>query len=390
MFESLWRRFAIGAAIGLLLAAGIAAATWGEILLASRTNPVETAPRTDPVSHDGPSQTAETAPADVVPSPTASAEPLPQAAASLVEKYADLGLIDVHNHDAVRFMTSMKAWDRYRLAKVVLFGNISEPSAMLTDAAAWEAYRYHSDRIYPFFSGFDMFEEKGLETVRERLEHGYLGVGETVAASTNSPVLARVIWKAAHPMDGNLPEVYKLCAEYDVPILLHIDPPSGEPILKLKEALDAYPDTIMIFAHANVYQSAEAIAELMRDHDNLYIDFFAGFTSYNPASPYRTEEYIDVIEQYPERFFLSTDGAFDMTYDEAIPAMYETIDLLKPETRMKVASVNFERLIDAQKPTRTQLRRFEEYGGSERTGQDPAVMSRHEMNVLLFELAGEQ
>jgi hypothetical protein len=232
-----------------------------------------------------------------------------------------------------------------------------------------------------------MNEPEGLQTVRNQLENGYLGVGETVAASTHSPVVSKVIWKANDPMDGNLPKVYELIAEYDAPILLHIDPPNGLPVQKLEEALEQYPDTLFIFGHANVYQDADSIGKLLKAHPNLYIDFCAGFTSYNPSSPYKTETYIDLIEQYPDRFFLSTDGAFDMTYDEAIPAMYETIDLLKPETRKKVASGNFQRIINAQRPTKTQLERLEKLGGGKEAGVDPATLSRHEMNKLLFKLA---
>jgi predicted TIM-barrel fold metal-dependent hydrolase len=187
-------------------------------------------------------------------------------------------------------------------------------------------------------------------------------------------------------MYGNLPKVYELCAQYDAPILLHIDPPFGEPVFKLEEAMDKYPDTVFIFAHANVYQSAGSIGKLLEAHPNLYIDFFAGFTSYNPASPYKSEDYIEVIERFPDRFFISTDSAFAMTYDEAIPAMYEVIDLLKPETQTKVASGNFQKLIDAQKPTKTQLERFRELGGEDKVNVDPAKLSRHEVNKLLFEL----
>ncbi|MFC5700233.1 amidohydrolase family protein [Cohnella faecalis] len=329
--------------------------------------------------------------------PTSSPSALPSAPAAetpspisvkeaLAAKYADLGLIDVHNHDAPRYADSLRTWDRYHVGKVVLFGDISEPSAMLTDAMSWEAYRSYPDRIYPFFSGFDMFKKEGLQTVRDQLEKGYLGIGETVAASTLSPVLQNVIWKAEDPMDGNLPDVYALCAEYNVPILLHIDPPNGTPVEKLKEALDRYPDTKIIFAHANAYQGAVAIDDLLEEHSNLYIDFFAGFTSYSISSPYRTEAYIDVIERYPDRFFLSTDGAFDMTYDEAIPAMYETLEMLKPETRKKVASGNFQKIIDAEKPTKTQLQRYKELGGTEQDVAKLTALSRHEMNKLLFKL----
>jgi len=52
-------------------------------------------------------------------------------------------------------------------------------------------------------------------------------------------------------MDGYFPEIYELCAEYGKPILLHIDPPNGFPVEKLKEAATEYPNTNFILGHAN-------------------------------------------------------------------------------------------------------------------------------------------
>lgn len=306
---------------------------------------------------------------------------------TLSQTYKDLKLIDVHNHDAAKYEASMSIWDNHAIDRIVLFGNVSEPSAVATDKLAWKAYEKYPDRIYPFFSGFDLFQDEGLKTIRENLEIGYLGIGETIAASSNSPILAKLPWKGSHPLDGNFPKVYELCAEYGVPILLHIDPPRGMPIMKLEEALDAYPNTLFIFAHANVYNPPSEIEKLLKSHKNLYIDFFAGFTSYNPRSPNKTEEYISLIESYADRFFISTDGAFDLTYDQAIGAMYEVIDQLKPETREKIASANFEKIIQAQKPTATQLKTLRDLGIQT---HEPSVelnrLSRHEANKLIFKL----
>lgn len=131
-----------------------------------------------------------------------------------------------------------------KVDKTVLFGAISEPAAMLSDKLSWEAYMKYPDKFYPFFSGFPMYDEEAIAIVKAKLEKGYYGIGESVAASTYSPLTSQLQWKSLHPMDGNLPAIYELCATYKVPILLHIDPPFGEPITKLEDALRTYPDTI--------------------------------------------------------------------------------------------------------------------------------------------------
>jgi len=176
-----------------------------------------------------------------------------------------------------------------------------------------------------------------VSIVKQNLEQGYLNIGEVAAASTYSQAVSRVAWKAKHPNDGNFPKIYDLAAQYHVPILLHIDPPNGEPIAHLEEALDQHPDTAIIFGHANAF------------------DFFAGFTAYNPESTNRLEDFVPPMEKYPDRFMLSTDVGFGLTTEQAAKALYETIDLLSPETALKVAYQNYEGLIERQPPTETQI-----------------------------------
>lgn len=278
----------------------------------------------------------------------------------LFEKYKHLGLIDVHNHDADYYdhAGSLATWEKYHIARTVLFGAISEPAAIVSDQRSWEAYRQHPDRIYPFFSGFAMYDDAALQTVQANLERGYYGIGETVAASTYSHLTSKLSWKAMHPMDGNLPAIYELCSAYRVPILLHIDPPFGEPIDRLEEALRTYRDTNIIFGHANVFNPPSNIDQLLSRHPNLYIDLFAGFAAYDPSNEYPLESYIPVICRYPERFLLSTDSATaqNLDYEKAVNAMYEVIDLCDDDAiGARIASLNFTALIEAQPATRSQI-----------------------------------
>ncbi|MCQ6563841.1 amidohydrolase family protein [Paenibacillus mendelii] len=159
-------------------------------------------------------------------------------------------------------------------------------------------------------------------------------------------------------MDGNLPAIYELCASYRVPILLHIDPPFGEPIIKLEEALREFPDTIFIFGHANVFNPPENMESILSRYTNLYMDFFAGFTAYDPSNTYPLEDYIPLIKKYSKRFLLSTDSATaqNVNYEKAINAMYEVIDLCEDVSiGERIGRLNFLEIIESQPATASQL-----------------------------------
>lgn len=266
----------------------------------------------------------------------------------VAEPYKDLLVIDIHNHDAAgyHYQNSIDFWNTYSIDRIVLFGDISEPSAKETDEIAFEVYAHNKDRFYPFIAGIDIHDEGCLDYIRTRFEAGVFGIGEIVAASTYSPITSNLPWKGMHPLDGYFPEIYALCAEYNKPILLHIDPPSGQPIDKLLEAAELYPQTKFIFAHANAYNSAHNIEEVIKDHDNIYVDFFAGFTAYNEESSWELEDYLDLIMTYPDRFMVSSDGGYTIGYDNAYSAIYELFNLIVDETVInKLAHGNFLNLI---------------------------------------------
>ncbi|MDP5275782.1 amidohydrolase family protein [Chengkuizengella axinellae] len=301
----------------------------------------------------------------------------------LYEIYKDLPVIDVHNHDAQSI--SVSTWDTYGLDRIVLFGNISEPAAISTDNKSWTQYKNMPDRIIPSFAGVPIYEEeKGLEIVKENLEKGYLNIGELMVASTYSPA-SNVKWKSEHPYDGNLPEIYQLAAQYKTPILLHIDPPNGTPMFQFEKALTNHPETIFVFAHGNVYTSPIQLESLMKKYDNLYIDFFAGFTAYNSNSGYKLIDFVPLIEKFSERFFVSTDSGSEVGYEAAALSIYELVDLLTPETAAKVTYLNYDRIIELQPPTSYQIKRIEEL--TTKLGIDGDYkLNKRKANEFIFEL----
>lgn len=308
------------------------------------------------------------------------------AAQSLQEIYQELPLIDIHNHD-VENPIAVQTWGQYGIDRIVLFGSISEPHAQVTDKEAWVQYQAEPDHVYPSFAGFPVYEEEGVTYVKERLEQGYLNIGEIAAASTFSPVVSALEWKAEHPNDGYLPEIYELAAEYRTPILLHIDPPNGMPILYLEEALEQHRGTSMIFGHANAYNPPSNIEALLAKHPNLYIDFFAGFTAYSRDSTNTLQDFVPVIEQYPDRFMLSTDSGYGLSRYEAAQGLYEIIDLLTPETAVKVAYQNYERLLEQQPPTASQIEQIKALA-AESDRFETYRLNKRMANELIMELTG--
>ncbi|WP_158082202.1 amidohydrolase family protein [Paenibacillus ferrarius] len=320
------------------------------------------------------------------PSPNSieTAAPAKKSLADLLLQYGSLPLADVHNHDASdkKYAGMKGVWQRDQVDRVVLFGDVSEYSAIRTDEYAWEAYTERSDFFTPFFSGFDLHDPSCLDVIRKNLEQGYFGLGEIVAASYNSPVVSKVEWKGKDPMDGFLPQIYDLCAEYQAPILLHMDPPNGFVIDKLEEALKSHPKTTFIFGHANAYNSPENIKQLLEKYPNVYMDFFAGFTILNLDSANRLEDFLPLMKQFPDRFMLSTDSGYGVGSEEAaIEAMYRVLDALNEPTLIsQIAYSNLDDILRKEPATQTQKKAILTQDPS----RDMAGLNKLEAGKLLY------
>lgn len=287
------------------------------------------------------------------PSPASSTpepEPAPTepTAEELVAKWKHLGWIDAHYHGSVMSAAPGREADvrkTFGVESTVLFGEVSESFAIVHDDFSLKTSEEHPGEYYPFFSGIDLHDPQGVEAARERFEQGFYGMGEIAAASTYSPAVSNKEWKANDPMDGILPDLYALCGEMKAPILLHIDPPSGYPIAKLEEALEAYPDTTFIFGHGNAYNSATGLEPLLEQYPNLIVDVFAGFELYNPDGRGSFDEFVPLIKKYPDRFVVSTDSGYDIGYEKALEGAYRLFEAVgDEETNRKIARGNLAKL----------------------------------------------
>lgn len=286
-------------------------------------------------------------PAAPPPEHAADAEPT---LAELVERHRRLGLVDAHNHDAASGVgpARFEQWDELGLAGVVLFGSVSEPRAVADDERTWAAFEARPDVVIPFFSGIDLRDPAGVDAARARLEQGFIGLGEIAAASAHSEALADVAWKTRHPMDGALPRIYDVCAEFRAPVLLHVDPLSGVALDRLEEALETHPATTFILAHANAHSSPAAVGGLLERHANLVVDYFAGFDDRGPVSA--LADYVPLARTFPDRWVLGSDSGFGLASEAAaIESMYRFLDLLgDDEVAARVASGTIRELVAAR------------------------------------------
>jgi hypothetical protein len=307
--------------------------------------------------------------------------------ASLPDRYKNLDVVDFQNLDANHYKKAEDLFNKYHIDQVGIGGWLASRDGILSDELAWEAYKSKPDFFYPYFASFDMHSPKGLETIQQNLEKGYVAVGEIAAASSFSDTLKDAEWKAQDPLDGNLPKLYELASHYKVPVILHIDPPQPdtEPMKIFEKALNKYPNTTFVFDTGNVFNSGYDLEPLLKKHKNLYISMYAGFNAYDQQSPNKLTEYVRVMDQYPNRFLLMSDSGYGITEDQAYQAIYQLIDLLKPKTVCEVAHQNMQTLIANQPPTKTQLDLIHQYEKKLNQPQkDPET--KLEANKRLFEL----
>lgn len=316
---------------------------------------------------------------------------------NVINKYEDLPLIDVHSHDADtleyqerrnndNYASLLDTWAEYGIDRTVLFGAVSDPDAVKSDRYSWRLYEKYPNRIYPAFAGVKIDKDSNsLQDVKQKLEKGTMQVGELYAASIYSPYAA-VKWKGKHSNDGLLPEIYDLAAEYEVPVMLHIDPPNGFPIQQFKLTLKNHPNTLFIFAHGNVHTSPDELEELLAEHENLIIDFFAGFTAFNPGSRFELVDFVPLVEEYRGRFVLGSDSGYSIGLENSYSAMYQFIDLLSPETAVRVAFQNYEEIIEKQPPTDWQIKRIKQLVEDKNFEKKWFQLNKRKANELIFSL----
>jgi hypothetical protein len=227
-------------------------------------------------------------------------------------------------------------------------------------------------RFHPYICGFNPTDRNAVDHVKRMIDwypDFWEGIGEILLRHDDLSALTD--GEQARANHEALDPVYDLAAEEDLPVLLHANIGSvwlHEPIYlpELEGALNKHPKTRFIWAHAGIGRRidipglADICRQMLTRHDNLWIDLTSHlYEQYLVTDGKINKEWIDVIEEFPDRFMVGSDvvGHFDKGYEEHITRNYAILDKLKPETVEKVARKNFISILPARVREKTILKK---------------------------------
>lgn len=216
-------------------------------------------------------------------------------------------------------------------------------------------------RFIPFLSGFNPDDKNSVNHIRRALELNpgfWQGIGEVF--TRHDDLTALIHGSAPRANSEAMMKVYKLAAEYDLPVLLHSNITSKRErnplyLEELEDALNKNPDVKFIWAHAGTSKELHRhqeeldfirplLQELLDKYDNLTIDL-----SWTMIEPYLLNEkgqprakWLALLEQYPSRFVIGSDvvGSFD-NLGKIMHGFDPVLDALPTDVAKAIAHDNF-------------------------------------------------
>ncbi len=223
-------------------------------------------------------------------------------------------------------------------------------------------------RFFPFLSGFNANDKNAAAHIRRTLQLNpgfWQGIGEVF--TRHDDVTAMLHGNTPRANNEAMMKVYRVAAEFDLPVLLHSNITSKRErnplyLEELEEALNKNPDVRFIWAHAGtsmeLHRHQEAldflqplVQRLLAEHDNLYIDL-----SWTLLEPYLIDskgkpnaDWLKLFKTYPTRFVLGSDvvGSF-ASLGEIMQGFDPVLDALPAEVAQAIAEDNFIALLPQQ------------------------------------------
>lgn len=223
-------------------------------------------------------------------------------------------------------------------------------------------------RFFPFLSGFNANDKNAATHIRRTLEMHpdfWQGIGEVF--TRHDDVTALMQGDTPRANNEAMMKVYRVAAEFDLPVLLHSNITSKRErnplyLEELEEALSKNTDVRFIWAHAGTSMELHRHQEelefllprlkrLLAKHDNLYIDL-----SWTLLEPYLLDskgkpnpDWLKLFEKYPTRFVLGSDvvGRF-ANLGETMQSFEPVLQALPSEVAQAIAEDNFLALLPKQ------------------------------------------
>lgn len=217
------------------------------------------------------------------------------------------------------------------------------------------------ERFYPFICGVNTTDRFAADHIRQMLNlypNFWCGIGEIM--SRHDDLTALTYGEAPHVNSQTFKDIFDLGAEYDLPVLVHhnITGQNVQDVLyldELKEALAYNRNCKIIWAHMGISRRvevkdlAEIVDDLLAKNKNLYVDiswvvydyYFLGGFPEKFAYTDSLDEWIELINKYPNRIMIGTDkvGHWE-NYPQEIFKYYKLLDKLDPQVAQKICRDN--------------------------------------------------
>jgi len=226
------------------------------------------------------------------------------------------------------------------------------------DRQVVQAINQEPERFLAFLRGFEIERDHMTEYVKNRLSSGhYCGIGELFINGHGRTIAGD---------SPGLMELYRLAAEFQVPVLIHWtigslsekEPGTKPSYQQLKKALGTNPKTLFILAHCGkgpppLRQNFEDILDyLLKQYKNLHLDI-SGLQDDLFADDGTTTTFgkllMRLIEKYPHQFMLGFDlgepGALFSEASATIKLFRKFLSLLPIEVARKIAGENAQRVL---------------------------------------------
>jgi predicted TIM-barrel fold metal-dependent hydrolase len=300
-----------------------------------------------------------------------------------------LPIVDAHLHyvdfiqDSDGLKRLLQAMDAGNVAKAVLFGlpvkkkwesyETRPPHYYLDDNA--RCYYYHrtdeilasaleglataeQERFAPLICGFNPTDRYAVRDVERMLEAYpfWRGVGEILCRHDDLTNLTNEeVARANHPA---LFDIYALCGERKLPVLLHQNSTSVshhedyEHLHEVEEILERFPGTTFVWAHCGISrrvshkQYHRMVETLIAKHPNLNGDIsWVVYDDVVCTGGEPKKHWLDFLVRHSDRFFIGSDlcGHFDHL-GKTLARYNELFRLLGPEDARRIASENADRM----------------------------------------------
>jgi hypothetical protein len=178
------------------------------------------------------------------------------------------------------------------------------------------------------------------------------GIGEIFVNNRRSTKLNKFRRKSRADAPTVL-QLFKLAAKYNAFLTIHMDS-DDDSLEQLVVLLKSDPNGRLLWNHCGIYIEARDLRPLLKAHPNLYCEFAYRYPPVNRQKRAHVnvfdkngpkEEWVTLIEEFPDRFMIGTDARDDETYAGSIKNIRKGLfPYLQPETLQKVAHGNAQRL----------------------------------------------